>query len=45
MADVNPDLHARKVWAKPQLKRLDAGAAQANPAGQNGDGLGGQKRS
>ena len=44
MADTNPDLHARKTWAKPQLKRLDAGAAEAS-TGRNGDGVGQGKRS
>ncbi len=45
MTDTNPDLDARKAWAQPQLKRLDAGAAEANPTGKNGDGSGGLKRS
>ena len=44
MADTNPDLHARKAWAQPQLKRLDAGAAEAG-TGTNGDGPGAGKRS
>ena len=44
MADTNPDLHARKAWAKPQLKRLDAGVAEAS-TGKNGDGVGNGKRS
>ena len=44
MADTNPDLHARKAWAQPQLKRLDAGAAEAGGI-KNGDGGSGSKRS
>ena len=44
MTDTNPDLDARKAWAQPQLKRLDAGAAEAGGS-KNSDGSGGSKRS